>query len=132
MIRKTISLAILISLFYACTPPARINIKGRYFLESDDYGKYIVGYQVDEHENFQILVDVYVFAAGFNDKFIIAIQHPKEFHGMSTDSNYYIVPFHSAYTYSPQDGIIGPLTPKEFNMKKSELKIDHLIWREFN
>jgi len=132
MIRKIISLSIFISLIYGCLPASRINIKGRYFLETDDFGKYIVGYQVDEHENFLILVDVYVFAAGYNDKFIVAIQHPKTREGMSVDSNYYIVPFHSEYTNSPQDGIIGPLTLKEYTIKKDELKIDHLTWRKFN
>jgi len=131
MIRKIISLSIFISLFYGCLPPSRINIKGRYFIDTDDFGRYL-GYQVDNQENSIILVDEYVFAAGYSDKFIVAIQHPKKRDGMSIDSNYYIVPFHSNFTYFAQDGIIGPLTLKEYNIKKDELKIDHLTWRKFN
>lgn len=132
MISKLISVLILISLFYACRSPARVNIKGRYFLESDDYGKYIVGYQVDERENFLILVDVYVFAAGYNDKFIVAIQHPKTRAGIGTDSSYYIIPFHKDYTYSPQDGIIGPLNFKEYDLKKEQLGIRNIYGLKLN
>jgi hypothetical protein len=131
MIRKIISLSIIVTLFYSCLPASRINITGRYFLETDDLGRY-VGYQTDQEEISLTLVDHYVFAAGYTDKYIVAIQHPKTREGVSVDSNYYIVPFHREYTYSPQDGIIGPLTLKEYTIKKDELKIDHLIWRKFN
>jgi len=112
-------------------PVSRINIKGLYFIETDDLGRYL-GYQIDEYENSLILVDHYVFAAGYSGKFIVEIQHPKKQDGMSVGSSYYIIPFHDTYTNSPQDGIIGPLTLKEYNMKKYELKIDHVIWKEFN
>ena len=119
MISKVASVLILITLFYACRSSARVNIKGSYFLESDDYRKYIVGYQVDERASFLILVDVYVFAAGYSESFIVAIQHPKTRKGIGTDSSYYIIPFHKDYTFSPQDGIIGPLTFNDYNKKKS-------------
>lgn len=131
MTRNIISILIFISLLYGCLTPSPIKIKGRYFLENDDLGIYL-GYQTDKPEISLTLVDHYVIAAGYSDKFIVAIQHPKTKDGMSVDSDYYIVPFYDKYTYSPQDGIIGPLTLNEFNIKKDELKIDHLTWVKFN
>ena len=69
---------------------------------------------------------MYVFTAGNSDKFIVAIQHPKTDSGMSVDSNYYIVPFHNKYTYSPQDGVIGPLTFEEYKIKKKQLEVGEI------
>jgi|SRR6185312_5134300 len=121
-------LSILMILFCACGASPKYAIKGRYCLESDDYGKYILGYEVDSNKNFQVLVDVYVFAAGYSNKFIVAIQHPKTRDGMSADSNYYIIPFHEKFTYYAQDGILGPLTAKEYNQKKAQLGIGQITW----
>jgi hypothetical protein len=131
MNKKVFSLALFVGVFYGCLPVLRVNIKGRYFLETDDLGKYL-GYEVDEDKNCLTLVDHYVFAAGYSDKFIVAIQHPKTNEGMSADSNYYIVPFHSDYTDSPQDGIVGPLTLKEYNLKKDQLRVGPITWKKLD
>jgi|SRR5579872_6887080 len=127
MIKRIIELSIMVFLFYSCVTPAPINIKGRYFLENDDLGRYL-GYQTNQPEISLVLVDHYVFAAGYNDNFIVAIQHPQKSSGESVDSNYYIVPFRNKFTYSPRDGIIGPLTFEAYKLKMEQLGIGQITW----
>jgi hypothetical protein len=130
MIRKITSICFFVSLFCGCLPSSRINIKGRYFADIGDGGRYL-GYQT-AREGLDIGLVENVFAAGYCEKFIVAIKHPYRLHGVSVDSNYYIIPFHKEYTMSPQDGTIGPFTPQEFELKKAQLGIGQVIWKKLN
>ena len=75
--------------------------------------------------NYVGIVDQTVFSVGFNDDYIIAKQHPDNDHNTI---NYFILPIIKNYTYSPDDGLIGPLTMKQFETKTKELGIAQLTF----
>jgi hypothetical protein len=102
------------------------NIIGRYYLKNEEEEKYILNYKVNEDGDYLILVDLYVYSVGFDSSYIIVKQHPKYFEKESENTNYYILPVYKTFTYSPKDGIIGPLSSDEFNKKRIELSISHI------
>lgn len=131
MIQKIITISVLFIILFAlngCNKMGNIDIKGRYFLKKEDGKNFVIGYKINEDNDFLILVDLYVYETGYNDNYIVAIQHPKIENKMSGDTNYYIIPIYNNFTYSPKNGIIGPLTWKEYNIKKRELKINKINW----
>ncbi|MDR2809097.1 MAG: DUF3997 domain-containing protein [Tannerellaceae bacterium] len=67
-----------------------------------------------------------VFAAGYNDDFIIVKQHPLSCLTMNVNrnvTNYYIIPLKYKVHDWPYENRIGPLSEKEFQAKRKELKI---------
>ncbi|MDR2805906.1 MAG: DUF3997 domain-containing protein [Dysgonamonadaceae bacterium] len=69
-----------------------------------------------------------LFAAGYDDEYIIAKQHPRNGvygHG-DIDKNvtyYYIVPLKYKVHHSPDENRMGPLSEEEFSAKRKELKM---------
>lgn len=76
-----------------------------------------------ESGNCKGVLEETVFAVGFNDKYIIAKQHPADDRAII---NYYIVPIYKENTLSPEKGVIGALTLKQFNEKRKELNISNV------
>ncbi len=66
-----------------------------------------------------VIVPAYVFAAGHNDEFIIAKQHPSE--DFKT-TNYFIIDMHRKIKKKGEKAF-GPLTRKQFDSLRTELRI---------
>jgi hypothetical protein len=78
----------------------------------------------------QTLVPEYVFAVGHDENFIIAKQHPTSgfdngFKIDSTVTNYYILDTREEIEKLSKK-IIGPLTRKEFDEKRRQLRIEKI------
>jgi len=94
-----------------------------YLITTDNYNKDIyIGYKLKTGDFVGVLPST-VFSIGNNEKYIVAKQHPFVF-PVKVDStiNYYIIPI-IRDTLFPENGILGPLTLEEFQMKKEELGI---------
>jgi hypothetical protein len=117
----TILLMIFFFTIVSCDNMFDIHIIGRYYLSTIDGVEEQMGlqYRID-YQNTVGVVGEKVFAVGFNEKYIIAKQHPP-YH--NTIINYFIVPIYKEYTYWPEKGVIGPLTLEKFNEKRKELQI---------
>ena len=80
--------------------------------------------------NFSTIVDQTVFAAGFNENYIIIKQHPHPSGSASLDkkiTNYFIIPIEHGLRRSPM--AIGPLTLEEFKARRVQLAIpDSLVF----
>jgi len=66
------------------------------------------------------LVTPQVFAAGSDERYVVAAQHPG---GDRSVTNYFIVGAHEDVVRKGSDVVIGPLTAKEFEAKSAELKL---------
>ncbi len=66
-----------------------------------------------------------VFAIGYDSEFIIAKQHPRTFpnHPNKSIVNYFIIPLKLKVEISLDENKIGPLSKKEFEIKRRELRI---------
>ncbi|MFO0478187.1 MAG: hypothetical protein ACK50L_05345 [Bacteroidota bacterium] len=92
-----------------------------YFVAVDARENMSLGYSVnDDNSSFVDVVGETVFAAGYDDKYIILKQHPSNNRAIT---NYYIVPIYKEFNYSPEKGVIGALTLEQFNEKRKELNI---------
>ncbi len=96
------------------------KITGRYHLVSIDVAEDMaLSYKLD-NEDYLGIVNETVFAVGYCDKYIIAMQHPSNKRKII---QYFIAPIYDVYTLSPEKGVIGPLTLEHFNEKRKELNI---------
>jgi hypothetical protein len=75
--------------------------------------------------NYVTLIDATVFAAGYNDDYMIVKQHPRTFPNPPDKkvTNYYILPLKQGMDWETKNGLIGPLTSEEFTAKRKELGI---------
>ena len=107
---------------YSCNELRNSHITERYyFVEVDTRENMSLGYCVnDDNSSFVDVVGETVFAVGYDDKYIIAKQHPSNNRAVT---NYYIVQIYKEFNYSPEKGVIGALTLKQFNEKRKELGI---------
>jgi hypothetical protein len=71
------------------------------------------------------VVNYSVFAVGHSDDFIIVKNHPENESRLPDKkiTNYFIVPVYKKLTYSPEIGVIGPLTLEAVEDKRKELDI---------
>ena len=99
------------------------NIVGNYYLTAPDDDEQLgLTYRYPGDENgYGGIIEQTVFAVGFNKQFIIAKQHPPN----KEITNYFILPYNLNKEPKNED-LIGPLTLKEFEQKKKELKIENL------
>ena len=66
-------------------------------------------------------IDETVFAVGWNDRYIVAKQHPAN---NRTVTNYYFLDISRDSTYAdPSKSVTGPLTEAAFQQHKAELKL---------
>jgi hypothetical protein len=112
------------------------KITGKFHLEAtDDMDQMNLCFQQGtDDEGYEGIIGPVVFAAGYNDKYIIVKQHPtigpnkpwlnkKPYQPDTSITNYYILPIQEKYEYSPITDLIGPLTLDQFNSKRKELNI---------
>jgi len=117
---------VLLVLLLSCGSIDKEHIIGNYYLTAVDYvdeGKDL-SYNLGSG-NFVGVVGPTVFAVGYNEEYIIAKQHPREFPSLHDKStiNYFIVPINNKVHQSPDENKIGPLTELEFIEKRKELGI---------
>jgi len=122
---------IVISLFlFSCLGSEfeRNEIVGNYHLTTTDH------YKRDVYIDFKLpngdfigVLSSSIFAVGHSEKYIIAKQHPFTYPTEvdTAVTNYYILPVYNN-TLSPEKGILGPLSLKKFQSKKTELGISNI------
>lgn len=101
-------------------------IDNYYIAASDDSDeKFLSFHENSDNQIYGSIIEPCVFAIGYNDKFIIAKQHPKEFGGRvnKTITNYYILPLFPKMNWRNRNGLIDPLTLEQFLFKRKELTI---------
>ncbi|MFK7049804.1 hypothetical protein FLACOL_00457 [Flavobacterium columnare] len=125
---KILITLVLINLFFSCNDIENNKIIGRYYLVAvDTKDNMTIGYEIDENGNTVDVVGETIFSIGNNDKYIIAKQHPSRNKNIV---NYFIIPIYKDFTYSPEKGLIGPLSLNQFEAKRKELNISNLAFEK--
>lgn len=121
---KIITTLVLVNLLFSCNDIIKNHITGRYYLVSNGtYDNMTISYEIDDEGNTVGVIDEKIFSVGNNDKFIIAKQHPKN---SRNSVNYFIIPIYKEFTYSPEKGVLGPLSLNQFEAKRKELNLLNL------
>jgi len=96
-----------------------------YHLVAGDGEDYMCILRIDDSKGQLVIIPYTVFSAGYDQNFIIAKQHPREFTTPIDKSvtNYYIIPVKD----NPMNRAIGPLTLKQFEEKRKELNVPDSI-----
>jgi len=127
--KKIIFCSILILSFVGCGGGLAIKEKviyNYYLIATYDSEGCSLSYN-DDGSNYSNIIDATVFSVGYNDKYIVAKQHPRTFPNKANRSvtQYYIVQIQKNNTLS-MENVIGPLTVGEFNERCKELKIENI------
>ncbi|MDB4924007.1 carboxypeptidase-like regulatory domain-containing protein [Mucilaginibacter sp.] len=97
-------------------------ISDKYHLVAIDAAdKQSISYFDRAANDFKPVIKENVFAAGYNNKYIIAQQHPNNSNDIV---NYYILPLKGKKKTGNDFGLIGPLSLNEFEQKRKELKLE--------
>ena len=115
--------------FIGCDMAIKDNIVGNYYITAADVGEQAaLSYKDSEGENYYHVIQSCVYSVGFNDKFIVAKQHPYEFvKGIDKSVTlYYILPILSERDWNIDDGLIGPLDKNQFKVKSDSLGIQNI------
>jgi hypothetical protein len=105
------------------------HLVGNYYLTKMDYDDKELDLSYNLGNGSYIgVVPPALFAAGYDDEYIIAKLHPRN--GLYGDgainkkvTYYYIVPLKYKVHHSPDENRIGPLSEEEFPAKRKELKM---------
>ena len=106
--------------------PSKHVVGEFYILLPDPAGQITLSYQNQDNKgSYWGVVGAMVFSVGYNEKYIIAKQHPQTFPKSPNlkITNYYIVPI-DMYVAKTHQVPIGPLTLEQFNEKRKELNIE--------
>ena len=78
-----------------------------------------------DNPNYGTIIKATVFAIGYNDKYILIKQHPRNFPDPPNRkiTNYYIIPVKKKFNWKSMNGLLGPMTLNQFIEKKKELHI---------
>lgn len=119
---------VLIFVIFSCSGFAlKKHVVGNYYLIATDVVEDIdlCYYEPKDNQNYGSITGSTIFAIGFNNKYIIAKQHPRTFPNPpdTTQTNYYILPIKSSMDWRSKNGLMGPLTLEQFNEKRKELNI---------
>ena len=107
----------------------RERITNDYYLTTTD------NYNKDVYINFKLqngdfvgVVSATVFSVGYNEKYIIARQHPFDYPNKVDTSiiKYYIIPIYKKSTFSPEEGVLGPLSLRDFKSRCVTLGISNV------
>ena len=109
------------------------NIIGNYYWVATDVGDNLAlsYHEAADGDNYSFIISPTVFAIGYNEKYIIAKQHPRSFSDAPDKniSNYYVLPLKEGIDWKTKNGLIGPLTLKEFHDERNKLSIpDELVF----
>lgn len=105
-----------------CSDLHHEHITGRYYLVAIDTKETMsLCYSVnDDNSSFVDVIGMCVYSIGYNDKYIIAKQHPSNNRDTIV---YYIVPIHKEFNYFPEKNVIGPLSDAQFRKTRKKLFI---------
>jgi len=103
------------------------HLVGNYYLTApDEYNQLALTYHApDDGSTYGVIISGTVFAIGYNEKYLIAKQHPYIF-AMPLDTTitkYYILPLKDSFDFRTMNGLIGPMTKNQFILKRHELGI---------
>jgi len=109
----------------ACNGGIRDNFLGNYYLVAPDADEQTA---LSYHEQsdglaYGDVISATVFAIGYSKTFIIAKQHPNY---NKQIVNYFILPVRKGFDWKTKNGLIGPLTSKQFEQKKTDLRIQDI------
>ena len=98
------------------------HLVGIYYLVAadDDRQCSLATHEPSDGGTYGNVVNQTVFAVGYNEKYIIAKQHPDNNRKIT---NYFIVPVEQHITRENLNNILGPLTYNQFMTKRHELII---------
>ncbi|AFD06703.1 DUF3997 domain-containing protein [Solitalea canadensis] len=120
-----------LSILYGCKGLTDRRITDRYYLVTMETKENVsIAYSInDDNTSFLDVVKPCVYSIGYNDKYILAKQHPLQSHNNVNTSitNYYIIPIYKEFNYSPEKEVIGPLTLEQFNLKRKVLMIPNEV-----
>ena len=129
---------ILLFILFSCSDFAiKKHVVGNYYLIATDVVEDIdlCYHEPKDNQNYGSITGSTIFAIGFNDKYIIAKQHPRTFPNPpdTTHTNYYILPLKSGMDWKSKNGLMGPFTFEQFNEKRKELNIpNELIFKNID
>ena len=106
------------------------KISGNYYLISVDILTDRCICYKDDDGGFRGITNNCIVAVGYDDNFIIAKQHPvtASYEINSSITNYYIIPLNKpVIKYYEEKNVIGPLSEKDFELKKKELGVSDSI-----
>ena len=127
-------LLIMCELLHGCTSfVIKDHLFGNYFLVAPDDGHQLglAYYTPKDGDSYAAIISATVFAVGYNEKYLIAKQHPFIFSRPPNKdtTNYYILQITNDFNFRTMDGLFGPLTLDQFILKRHELGIpDSLIF----
>lgn len=128
--KKIIIIFVLLFLIISCVGGFAVKeeIMPNYFLiATDDINELGLSYHEDtDGDVYGTLIDATVIAVGFNDKYIIVKQHLNNSKGM----NYYILPIKKGMNWRTNNGMLGPLSLNQFEVKRKELNILNLTFNK--
>ncbi|MFM9839312.1 MAG: DUF3997 domain-containing protein [Cyclobacteriaceae bacterium] len=102
------------------------KVIGNYYLvAADDGAGCILSYHEGDEYNYDGIIEATVFAVGWNNKFIIAKQHPRTFpHPPNKNiTNYFILSINEKSDQKNGEALFGPLTLEQFNVKRKKLGV---------
>ena len=126
MKKVTVLLCFLLPLFLIGCDIYKIQLIDEYYISTpDDIYQMAVTYK-ESQDSYVIIIDAAVFAAGANENFIIAKQHPCKFGDTPNKkiTNYFIIPLKNKLSEDPVENKIGPLSKIEFEHERKKLGID--------
>jgi hypothetical protein len=121
---------LLLTCLQACRGPVINNrICGKYrIIAIDTYEEAAIEYESDHGGSTEIIPEA-VFATGYNDKYIIAKQHPVVQNRVDRSvTNYFIVTIQLSQGKDEPFTPAVPLSLKDFNTQKHRLGIDNLAF----
>jgi hypothetical protein len=124
--KKTIFLFIyfFITTIFGCRYSYEKKIVNDYYLFATDGVMELTSLGRKNEVGFSYIIKYGVYAAGYNDNFIIIKQHPANLYNVNKAwTNYYIVPYNEDKTKTMND-TLSSLTKEEFYEKRNELGID--------
>ena len=130
---KKIYFILIVYILIGCGFIYNKNIKNNYYLVATDIIEDIGLTYKESQDTYVDIINAAVFAAGANENFIIAKQHPCKFGDTPNKkiTNYFIIPLKNKLSEDPVENKIGPLSKIEFEHERKKLgKIGRASCRE--
>ena len=102
------------------------QVVGNYYLIATDVGDDCgLSYKGFDENSYGVIISATVFAIGYNERYLIAKQHPRNFPARPDKgiTNYYILPMMEGFDYRTKNGLMGPMIELEFKKKRKELGV---------
>lgn len=118
-------LIFLVLILSSCNSGIKKNFLGNFYLVAPDIDEQMaLSYHVpSDGPIYGDVIKATVFAVGYNDKYIIAKQHPDNNRAVT---NYFILPIKTNFDWKSKNGLMGPLTLEQFKKISNDLKISKI------